>query len=281
MASVIDLRYVETPRLRHAYRVHGDDSGMPVLLLHSGFATSRWWLPLIELLPDEFFVIAPDLRGCGASDKPDDGYTIVAMAEDVAALVEAMALRDFDLVGHGVGGAVAAEYLMRGAGDVRTLTLVNSAPIEGVYTPPESMQLLARMRYDTGLLRAALVALMPVFAATQPVLFERLVEDAAAMAPAAFTDLTASLNEWNRFADARALTQPTLLLWGADDTMVTREEMTRTLLAIPGAANLDILNGVGHCPMLDAPLLVAERLVDFLTEDFAASADVRARGLSA
>ncbi len=45
---------------------------------------------------------------------------------------------------------------------------------------------------------------------------------------------------------------------------VDRDDVTGTLLAIPGANNLEVLRGVGHCPMIEAPLTFAERLLDFI-----------------
>ena len=99
-------------------------------------------------------------------------------------------------------------------------------------------------------------------------LFETLVDDAQDMAPAAFVDVARSLSQWNRFADARQLTLPTLLVWGDQDVIVDREATTRTLIAIPGANNLEVMHGVGHSPMLEAPQRLAEIYVNFITQDF-------------
>lgn len=268
---------VATPRLQMHFRSHGDPAGMPLLFLHGGFASSRWWEPLFELLPSEFNAVAPDLRGCGCTDKPAAGYAIDSQAADVAAFVETLGLRDFDIVAHAAGGAVAIEYLLAHPDHARSLVLVDSVPIEGVFTPLEAIALLDRMQTDRALLREALTLLAPALAASADPLFAMLVEDAAAMAPAAFTEVAVALGQWNRFADARALTLPTLLLWGDQDPIVTREAMTRTLVAIPGANNLDVLRGVGHSPMLDAPLALAEHLIDFLTDDFGGFATIRNR----
>ena len=268
---------VATPRLRMHFRSHGDPAGMPLLFLHGGFASSRWWEPLFELLPSEFNAVAPDLRGCGCTDKPAAGYAIDSQAADVAAFVETLGLRDFDIVAHAAGGAIAIEYLLSHPDNARSLVLVDSVPIEGVFTPLEAIALLDRMQTDRALLREALTLLAPALAASADPLFAMLVEDAAAMAPAAFTEVAVALGQWNRFADARALTLPTLLLWGDQDPIVTREAMTRTLVAIPGANNLDVLRGVGHSPMLDAPLALAEHLIDFLTDDFGGFATIRNR----
>ncbi|NJN83406.1 MAG: alpha/beta hydrolase [Caldilineaceae bacterium] len=99
--------------------------------------------------------------------------------------------------------------------------------------------------------------------------FAQLVEDASQMAPAAFTEVALALDRWNRFAEASALTLPTLIVWGDQDQIVSREATTRTLIAIPGAANLEVLRGVGHSPLIEDPLRLAERIIDFVSEDFA------------
>jgi branched-chain amino acid transport system permease protein len=101
-----------TPRINMFYREQGSADGLPIVFVHGNFASSRWWLPMWELLPPEVRCLAPDLRGCGSSDKPAAGYTIEDLAADVSAFTDAIGLRSFDLVGHGSGGAVAVQSLM-------------------------------------------------------------------------------------------------------------------------------------------------------------------------
>lgn len=272
---------ISTPRLNFHYRTHGDPDGLPILLLHGSFASSRWWLPFFDILPPEIYAIAPDLRGCGSSAHSDDGYEIAEQAADVAAFVDALGLDDFDLLGHSSGGAIAVEYALNHPGAARSLILVDSAPAEGVFTPLESYQLLEQMREDRPLLAQALAALMPttppptMSAEEFATFFESLVDDASEMAPAAFTAVAQALNRWNRFEEVRYLSLPTLLLWGDRDTLIDRDSTTRTLIAIPGAANLEVLRGVGHSPMIEAPVVLAERIIDFITEDFESFEEAR------
>ena len=105
--------------------------------------------------------------------------------------------------------------------------------------------------------------------------FTQLVDDAASQAPAAFTEIAVALGSWNRFVEAGQLTLPTLLIWGDQDGIIDQGAMRRTLLAIPGAANLEILRGVGHSPMVEAPLRLAERIIDFITEDYGGFDQIR------
>lgn len=268
------MNTVQTARLTFNIRTSGSTDGVPLLLLHGSHATSRWWEPFFAVLPDSIYAIAPDLRGCGQSTHSQDGYEIEDQAEDIAELAQSLALSDFDLVGHGSGGAIAIEYALRYSRRLRSLILVDSVPIEGAFTPLQGLQLLSQMREDRPMLQKALSTLFP--SAPPPTMsekefesfFERLVDDAASMAPAAFTAVAEALGRWNRLEEAHRLTLPTLLLLGTEDVIIERDAATRSLLAIPGASNLEILRGVGHSPMVESPVVLAERIIDFITEDF-------------
>ncbi len=269
---------VATPRMTFHCRTWGADDGIPVMLLHGSYGTSRWWEGLAAALPEEIYAFAPDLRGCGGSSKPDGGYSITEQAEDVASLARTLGWDDFHLVAHSSSGAIAVEYALTHPGKLSTLMLVSTVPVEGVFTPIDGYMLLEQMRSDRALLAQAMALLMPCVAAAvqrgdpaESVLFETLVDDAQGMAPAAFVDVARSLSQWNRFADARQLTLPTLLVWGDQDVIVDREATTRTLIAIPGANNLEVMHGVGHSPMLEAPQRLAEIYVNFITQDFGAA----------
>ncbi len=276
------LHTLETPRMRFAYRAQGDPEGLPMILVHGSFATSRWWEPFLAVLPDAVRAIAPDLRGCGGSTHSQEGYEIPEQAQDLAAFVQALDLEGFDLVAHAAGGAIAVEYALAHPERIHTLVLVDPPPVEGVFTPLEALRLLERMRTDRELLARALRALMPAVPppTMEPDVFEAffdlLVEDAFHQAPAAFTAVAEALMHWNRFDEVRHLTLPTLLVWGEHDVVVERDAITRTLLAIPGANNLEVLRGVGHSPMIEAPVVLAERIIEFITEEYEDYAAIRA-----
>jgi pimeloyl-ACP methyl ester carboxylesterase len=266
---------VTTSRLTMTGRTWGDPDGIPTLLLHGSYGTSRWWERFARALPEEIYAVAPDLRGCGGSSRTEAGYSIEEQAADLAALVDALAWDDFHLVAHSSSGAIAIEYALHDAGQLSTLTLVSTVPIEGVFTPIDGLMLLEQMRGDRALLAEAMALLMPRLVANaqrgvgaDQELFDTLVDDAQQMAPPAFTEVAHSLSRWNRFAEARQLTLPTLLVWGEEDPIVDRESSTRTLIAIPGANNLEVLRGVGHSPMLEAPDRLAALFTDFITQDF-------------
>ena len=102
-------------------------SGDPLVLLHGFPETSYAWRKVIPALAERFHVIAPDLRGCGASDRPDQGYDKRTVAEDVHQLVTQLGLGPINLVGHDVGMMVAYAYAASYRDEVIRLALMEAA----------------------------------------------------------------------------------------------------------------------------------------------------------
>jgi len=110
-------------RLHYLAAGEGDD---PVVLLHGFAETSHMWRPLIAELSDRHTVIAPDLRGFGQSSAPSDGYTKLAMAQDVHALVKSLKLDRIRLVGHDIGLMVAYAFAAQFPQEVDRLVLMEA-----------------------------------------------------------------------------------------------------------------------------------------------------------
>src|SRR5438552_3062153 len=85
-------------------------TGSPIILLHGFGETSHMWLPLIPKLAVNHRVIAPDLRGSGASGVPDSGYDKVTMARDIHALAQRLGWTSVRIVGHDIGLMAAYAY---------------------------------------------------------------------------------------------------------------------------------------------------------------------------
>jgi 3-oxoadipate enol-lactonase len=107
----------------HALAHDDEGSGEPLVLLHSGVCDRRMWAAMRAALPDEWRIIAPDLRGFGASPLPsrDTAYTD---AGDVAGLLEAAGIGIADVIGSSMGGGVALELATIRPDLVRSLTLL-------------------------------------------------------------------------------------------------------------------------------------------------------------
>ncbi|HVQ36012.1 MAG TPA: alpha/beta hydrolase [Pyrinomonadaceae bacterium] len=117
-------RYVTANGIRIHYLEWGK-SNATVFLLHGLYDSAEVWSSVAPLLTRGYRVIAPDRRGAGLTDKPEDGYDHGTLARDVEALIVNLNLDRVDLVGHsagaGVGMTVAASVPER----IRTLVLVD------------------------------------------------------------------------------------------------------------------------------------------------------------
>lgn len=101
----------------------GDGAG--VVLVHGWKGSSRVWDRTVAALEGRFRVVAYDLRGMGASDKPDSRYDFDQHADDLACILEALDLHDATLVGWSMGCSVSLQHMARGGARVGRLVLVN------------------------------------------------------------------------------------------------------------------------------------------------------------
>ncbi len=120
-----------------------DDGGrgrVAVVLVHSGGGNTTHWSAQLQHLRTTRRAVALDLRGHGQSEPPRNGdYSIEAMAGDVAAVADRLALERFVLVGHSLGGGVALSYA--GAHPERVAGLLLVDPIaDGSKIPADAVR---------------------------------------------------------------------------------------------------------------------------------------------
>jgi pimeloyl-ACP methyl ester carboxylesterase len=111
-------------------RLHIAEAGTgPLVLLLHGFPEFWWsWHHQLQPLADAgYHVVAPDLRGYGASDKPPRGYDAPTLAADLAGLVRALGERDAFFVGHDWGGHLAWSTAALHPSVVRRLVVMSIA----------------------------------------------------------------------------------------------------------------------------------------------------------
>jgi len=106
----------------------GDPASPAVILLHGFPESHRTWREVAPHLSDLFFLVMPDQRGFGASDRPTDvaAYQTDLLIDDIFALAEALGLDEFALVGHDWGGAISWPAALRGDPRLTRLGIVNA-----------------------------------------------------------------------------------------------------------------------------------------------------------
>jgi pimeloyl-ACP methyl ester carboxylesterase len=107
----------------------GRQGAPPIVLLHGLRAYGHWFDDFAEAAHDRYRVIAPDLRGRGASDWAKDGdYGIDAYVRDLEGLVDQLGLARFILGGHSLGGAIVVNYAARHPERVAALLILEMSP---------------------------------------------------------------------------------------------------------------------------------------------------------
>jgi pimeloyl-ACP methyl ester carboxylesterase len=266
-------RYVTIDGTRIRYIDSG--RGPAVLFLHGlGASMYAWRKSLAPIRAAGFRVIALDNRGFGFSDKPPTGYDNAAYARFTVALLDSLHLADAVLVGHSMGGAIAAEVALEHPARVRGLVLVGSAGL-GVREP-----IIFRMgRWPV---------LGPVVLALRGRgLTERLLKSSYAdprkvspadvdqyYAPVAEPEYGRALHGVLRefhfdglVGRVDRVATPTLVLWGEADRWIPIALGRLLAASIPHAAFLTV--PAGHSVQEEAPNEVNHLLIQFLKDGLA------------
>lgn len=256
-----------------------DDVGTgPAVVLTHGWVVGgeSWELVAARLAAAGLRAISVDRRGCGRSGRPGTGFDLDTLADDLAAVLDGLDLRDVTLVAHSVGGAEAVRMLRRhGAGRVARLVLVASTtpgPPAGMAPEGSALdELVGGMLED----RPAYVrAGVPGFFGEGGTISDELVDwgvgltlraslaaSVGVMTTGATTDVS---------ADVAACPVPTLVLHGDADVSAPIDLTARpTAQALPDG-RLEVYPGAAHGLPLTHPGRVAEDVLAF------AAAGVRA-----
>lgn len=124
----ISSRMIPTPRLAVHALSSGPDDGVPVLFIHGNGASATFWEETMLALPPGIRAIAPDLRGYGDTEPlpVDATLGLGDMVDDVLAMIDALGLAAYHVVGHSMGGGVAMKLLMARPDAMLSLTLVDT-----------------------------------------------------------------------------------------------------------------------------------------------------------
>ena len=266
-----------------SYLFQGDPGAQPPLLfLHGNMGTKSWWQPLFDILPDEMYLLAPDLRGCGSTQTASPDFSLPALVGDLDRFVRGLELSSLALVAHSTSCPLAIEFGLRFGHLLHCLVLVGCPPLTGIATPPEAYRHLQQAIRNRRLTQELMAALLPHLDPRQKAhraLMEQLAEEFQGMSPKALDGLTRNLERWDCVDRINALRAPLLLVRGENDVIAPHAMTLQTLLAIRGANNLEVIRGAGHAPMVENPSAFAVRLIDFIYQDAENFADAQEQSL--
>src|SRR2546425_3113841 len=257
------------------YQEAGDENAPAVILIH-GFISSNviWSHVVMPLAQAGFRAIAPDLPGYGYSDKPADAeYTIAEQARAVIGLMDRLQIEKAGIVGTSYGGAVAATIALDYPERVEKLVLVGAVSNDD-----------AKRKF---LLRVSCLPLVgdiatPLFLGSRWILRKRMTDMYRRMGRPINEKMVASRHHlletanahramirtarrWsaNRIErEASLIRQPTLLVWGDEDTHIPIENAIMLRDTIPNA-KLIVFRNCGHLPPAECPEKFVEVVAEF------------------
>jgi 3-oxoadipate enol-lactonase len=231
------------------------------LLVHGNCATSLWWERVMAQLPAGCRAVAPDLRGCGDTDKPEEQWTWQQLADDVYQFTQALGLSKVTLVGHSLGGTIGMQVAADHSDLVEKLVLVNPGPAEGLQMPELWWERSRPLVHMPDIMKMALGAMMPT--APKDDFYARLVEESVAKSVGAWLLHTKALEKTGALPrQVRELAAPTLIVCGKQDALITVPMMETLRDQIPGAV-LEVWDEVGHSAITEVPERFTQRLVSF------------------
>lgn len=118
-----------SPRVRLSVVDAGPrDAEHTILFIHGFGGHALQWEKQLAAYAEKYRVVAPDLRGHGLSDHPDSQYTMQELLGDLERLVEQLNFpKQFVVIGHSFGGAIAASFTVKNQTRVEKLILIGTA----------------------------------------------------------------------------------------------------------------------------------------------------------
>jgi pimeloyl-ACP methyl ester carboxylesterase len=226
-----------------AYRVAGE--GEPVVLVHGLSGSWRWWGPVLEPLTERRCVYVPELPRLGRR------LPAAELTGWFGRWLDAAGLERVDLVGHSLGGLIAAELAAEQPSRARrcSSTVISSAGIPCGTSLFSRGVRLAGTLYD-------LRRWLPT-----------VVGDALRAGPLSLLRGALFASERDLTVDLASIRGGTLLVWGEDDRLLPERIAAEWLQVLPGARLVRL--HCGHVPMWEAPRELASCLLAFLDEELA------------
>ncbi|MGB2931132.1 MAG: alpha/beta fold hydrolase [Methyloceanibacter sp.] len=251
--------------------VEVEGSGPSIVLIHGFGAAIDWWDEIAPALAADHRVIRVDLIGHGGTEAPRSGYAIERQASLVKAVLDQLGVGRVTVIGHSMGGEVATAFAEIEPHRVERMVLIDTPPqadtsftlVTRLAFMPVVGELLSRFQTD----KAVAKALRQGFAPGIPVP-EKFVADFQQLTYTAFRsahDGSTTYRKAKSIPDRLAALDPVpplLVIFGAQDALISAAS-AKLFEAVPGA-RIEIIDGAGHSPMVEAPAKTLDLIDNFI-----------------
>ena len=270
------------------YRVTGNGSKTPVLMLHGGPSFPSHYLnPLLEIGKDRP-VITFDQLGCGRSDRITDTtlMTIDAYIENTKQLLHHLGVKQFYLYAHSWGTMLGTDHYLKHSDGIKGLILAGPCISTKkwkedadtlIATLPDSISLVLRnsnngVSQDSATLASAIEYYYGNFYYRKHPISADLDSSWSQMGPSVYTYMwgssefssTGTLQNYDRIVDLKNISVPTLFITGEFDA--ARPSTVKYYQDLTPNSKLVIISGAGHFTMHDNPSEEIKAISEFLNE---------------
>jgi pimeloyl-ACP methyl ester carboxylesterase len=244
------------------YYLEGPEGGPPVVLVHGLGGRSEDWHNLAPyLVKAGFRVYLPDLPGYGRSEQPADfSYSVPDEAEAVVGFLDALGLKQVDLGGWSMGGAIVQHVAARHPERVRRLMLFDAA---GLYVVPTW-----DVRLFTPTSAADLDQLDALLMPNPPKVPPFIARDILRLSAKNAWVIYRALNTMLAGRDATdkllpGFRMPVLIVWGAEDRILPESE-AETMHRLVPQSELEVFSGCGHLAPNQCTAQIGPKVVEFV-----------------
>jgi pimeloyl-ACP methyl ester carboxylesterase len=242
-----------------------------IVMLHGFTGSKDNWPRYASHFIDRYQVIVPDLKGHGENKQDLNGsYHVEDQVQFVDALMGAIGVNKFHLVGNSMGGAISMLYAASFPEKTASVTLISPA---GVHDVPSEMDTILEGGKNPLIAKTEqqFIEILDFVMSEQPfipgpisqveaekavaradlnaVIFKQLREDLAA-------GVNSKINQVNT---------PTFIIWGEEDRVINAKNIDKYASLVAGAKTL-VMSGIGHLAMVEVPSYTADETLKFITQ---------------
>ena len=261
------LRFVATNDAR--FQVFDQGQGTAILFAHGFPLDHTMWTGQLAAFAKTHRVIAPDLRGFGASDVTPGAVTMEQMADDCAAILDALGIAEpITFCGLSMGGYVGWQFVRKYAARLSRLVLCDTRAVPDTPEAAEGRRKMAAHVRAHGTEAVATAMLPKLFGPTTAAQHPEVIEATRQVILAARPEGVAAAQQGMAIRpDARPLLAtirvPVLVIVGEHDAISPPAEMQEFAAAIPGA-RFTVIRDAGHMAPLEQPAMVNNAMAEFL-----------------
>ncbi|MFQ5641470.1 MAG: alpha/beta fold hydrolase [bacterium] len=250
--------------------LHYEMSGTgPTLILIEGLGVATWlWERQVPDFSKHFTTVVYDNRGVGKSDKPSGQYSISMMADDLAGLMEALAISKAHILGVSLGGFIAQDFALRYPDKVDRLVLVSTSAGGPDHVPmsPETFAMFLATDSDPRRLLRKKLALAYTESYLQNEDIDHLIDlrlENPQPQHAYHAQIAAGVS-FNLSEQVEDITAPTLISAATKDLVVPILNAYNLHKKIPNS-QLIIYEDLGHQFFVESPRRFNRDVIEFLT----------------